>query len=559
MLARFVEDLGGLLLALVLLFFMLSRREDMRNRLIRLAGDSRITATTKALDEAARRISHYLLMQGIVNGAFGLTIALGLLVIGVPYPLLWGFLGFALRYVPYIGPWIAAVPPTLLGAIMFPGWLEPILVIGLFAVVELIAGNVIEPRLYGRSIGVSEVALLVAAAFWAFLWGPIGLVLSNPITVCLMVLAKNVPHLRFVELLLGDEPALSPDIAYYQRLVAHDRKEALELVLKHVAATLRQRVYDDILASAISYGPRATASRDDLTEEDEVFLLDATRDVMRTVAEQHDFSAAEEAAGETGSHTRVRILTCPARDGADHMALAMLYDMLDPARWEVEIAADEVLTSELVERVAAEHPAAVCICTLAPGGLAQARYLCKRLRSRVPEVKILVGRWGARHVPESHVKQLQESGADLVAATLQETRRQLLALRPVLLSHQSTLAHARCARVHTRSSRLPNARRWFNRRHRMPLADSCTSRCCYNVRRRSHAPEFPQDRQEGPPEDGREGQTLPLRQVPQAQPTARQDARALVLPSLPERAGTAQCRVAKNRLRSRASPRRFST
>ena len=172
-----VEALGGLFLASVLLVFILLKREDLRNRLIRLVGNGRITATTKALDDAAQRVSRYLLMQLIVNSTFGLAITLGLLAIGVEHAILWGFMGATLRYVPYVGAWIAALGPVLLSLAMFPGWVQPLLVVGLFGAIELLTGNVIEPRLYGRSIGVSEIALLVAAAFWAFLWGPVGLVL----------------------------------------------------------------------------------------------------------------------------------------------------------------------------------------------------------------------------------------------------------------------------------------------------------------------------------------------------------------------------------------------
>ena len=154
---------------------MLLKREDLRNRLIRLVSHGQITVMTKALDDAGQRISRFLLMQLIVNATVGLSVGLGLLAIGVQYAFLWGFLAAVFRYVPYIGVWIAAVPPIILSLAMFEGWVQPLLVVGLFLTIELLAGNVAEPRLYGRSIGVSEVALLVAAAFWAFLWGPIGL------------------------------------------------------------------------------------------------------------------------------------------------------------------------------------------------------------------------------------------------------------------------------------------------------------------------------------------------------------------------------------------------
>ncbi len=207
-LSSLLETLGGLALALVLVIFMLLKREDLRNRLIRLASHGQITVMTKALDDAGRRISRFLLMQLIVNATVGLSVGLGLLAIGVRYAFLWGFVVAVFRYIPYVGIWIAALPPIILSLAMFEGWVQPLLVIGLFLAIELLASNAAEPRLYGRSIGVSEVALLVAAALWFFLWGPIGLILSSPLTVCLVVLGKYVPQLKFLDVLLGDEPPL---------------------------------------------------------------------------------------------------------------------------------------------------------------------------------------------------------------------------------------------------------------------------------------------------------------------------------------------------------------
>ena len=231
LLTSLLESLGSLAFALVLVVFMLLKREDLRNRLIRLVSHGQITVMTKALDDAGRRISRFLLMQLIVNATVGLSVGVGLLAIGVQYAFLWGLLAAVFRYIPYIGICIAAVPPILLSVAMFAGWTQPLLVIGLFLAIELFAGNVAEPRLYGRSIGVSEVALLVAAALWAFLWGPIGLILSSPMTVCMVVLGKYVPQLKFLDVLIGDEPPLDAHVTFYQRLLARDQDEATQLIL----------------------------------------------------------------------------------------------------------------------------------------------------------------------------------------------------------------------------------------------------------------------------------------------------------------------------------------
>ena len=202
------------------MIFMLQKREELRNRIIRLAGRGQIVAATRFVDEAGQRISRFLLMQAIVNGAFGLILGLGLLLMGVKYALLWGFLAALLRYLPYIGPYLAAVFPISLSLAMFDGWGTTLMVAGLFLTLELIVANAIEPWLYGQSMGVSEIALLVSAAFWAFLWGPVGLVLSSPLTVCLVMLGRYVPQLEFLAVILGDKPALDTGVSFYQRLLA---------------------------------------------------------------------------------------------------------------------------------------------------------------------------------------------------------------------------------------------------------------------------------------------------------------------------------------------------
>ncbi len=231
-LSPLLESLGELALAIILVIFMLLKREELRNRIIRLAGQGQIVVATKFVDEAAQRVSRFLLIQAIVNGTFGLIFGIGLLLIGIKYALLWGFLAAMLRYLPFIGPYLAVTFPISLSLATISGWGATLMVIGLFLVLELTIANFIEPRLYGQSMGVSEIALLVSAAFWAFLWGPIGLVLSSPLTVCLVVLGRYSPRLEFLSVLLGDEPALDVSISFYQRLLARDQDEAEDLVLE---------------------------------------------------------------------------------------------------------------------------------------------------------------------------------------------------------------------------------------------------------------------------------------------------------------------------------------
>ena len=444
LLGSLLKALGGLALALVLVIFMLLKREDLRNRLIRLVSHGQITVMTKALADAGQRISRFLLMQLFVNATVGVAVGLGLLAFGIPYSFLWGLLVAVFRYIPYIGVWIAALPPIILSLAMYVGWFQPLLLIALFLVIELITSNVVEPRLYGRSIGVSEVALLVAAALWAFLWGPIGLVLSSPLTVCLVVLGKYVPQLKFLDVLLGDEPPLDAHITFYQRLLARDQDEATQLVLAQAKASSPEQVYDEFLVPALNYA-KQDRERDDLTEADEQSILQAMREILEDLGERREVvTQAEEAIhaedrGNASAPIPLRVLACPARDQADQLALEMLRQLLDPAKWVVEIAALEMMTSDLVAQVAEQVPALVCIGALPPGGLAHTRYLCKKLRARFPQVKIVVGRWGLTVNVEANSEQLQDAGADLTATTLLETRSQLNSLLSILTQEQGKL------------------------------------------------------------------------------------------------------------------------
>lgn len=454
-----VKLVGGLALALVLVVFMLLKRENLRNRLIRLVGHGRMTVTTKALDDAGQRISRFLLMQLIINTAFGFVLAVGLLLIQVPHALLWGFLAAVLRYVPYLGSSVTAGVLILFSLAFFPGWVQPCLVVGLIVVLELLTANAVEPRLFGHSMGVSEVALLVAAAFWAFLWGPIGLVLSSPLTVCLVVLGKYVPQLEFLDVLLGDEPSLDTDIIYYQRLLARDQDEATQLVLAHAKTSPLENVYDELLVPGLNF-VKQDRERDNLTEGDEQFILRATREIVEDLGERQ-VAAAEtantppEKEGTVATAPgKVRILGCPGSGEADRLALEMLRQFLDPERWDMEVLSKEMLSAELVAFAGEKVPAVVCIGALPPGGLARTRYMCKRLRARLPNAKIVVGRWGLKNNVEQNQEQLLEAGADQVETTLLETRAHLSAWLPVLApevtkttANNGTVADRRLAAV----------------------------------------------------------------------------------------------------------------
>jgi predicted PurR-regulated permease PerM len=425
-----VERLASAGLAIVLVIFMLIRREDLRDRLIRLVGYSCMVVTTKALEDAGERISRYLLMQSIINSLFGLAVGVALFLIGLPYAIFWGLLAAVLRFVPYAGPWIAALMPTALGLAAFEGWIWPVFIIGLFGVLELFANMVLEPLLYSDSAGVSEVALLVAVAFWAWLWGPIGLVMATPLTVCLVVIGKYVPQMEFIRVLMSDDPVAESNVIYYQRLLATNQDAAAQVVEEYLKTNPQEQVYDEVLVPALNFA-RLDRERGSLTDADEQFIFQATRAIVENINSNQRASALEtDGSGIAIEESlllrpRVRILGCPARDGADEVALLMLQQLLHSTRYDLELIAEEKLASEVVAEVAEKKTGLVCIAAVQPGGLDQARYLCKRLRSQFPDVKIAVGLWGFQDNLEDNRNSLLSAGADEVSTNLVETRDQI--------------------------------------------------------------------------------------------------------------------------------------
>ncbi|MBL8796137.1 MAG: AI-2E family transporter [Planctomycetia bacterium] len=427
--APILEPFASFGLAVVLLIFMLIKREDLRDRLISLVGHGRLTFTTKALDEAGQRISRFLLLQLIINGTFGLSVGVGLFCIGVPYAFLWGFLAGTLRYIPYLGPWAAALLPLALSLLVFDSWFEPFLVVALFLVLELSSNMIMEPWLYGRGVGVSEAAQLVMIAFWTWLWGPFGLVLAVPLTVCLVVLGKYVPALKFFDTLLGDQPALEAQLGYYQRLLARDQDEAADIAEDHLQAHTLSVTFDELLVPALTYAKR-DAANDHLSEDDQRYVAAATQDVAEELATFHRQRVGQVLEADADLPP-VTILGCPARDETDEAALSLLRELLPANRCRLIPTTADLLTSEVLAVVEEKQPALLCIAALPPGGLAHTRLLCMRLRAKFPKLKIVVGRWGMKN-NERQNERLLASGAAGVGNSLAETRNQILSLLPQL-------------------------------------------------------------------------------------------------------------------------------
>ena len=428
-LAPIVGQLGTAAFVLAMVIFMLLERRDLRDRLIGLVGHGQLAITTKAFDEAGTRVSRQLLMQSLVNLIYGVAVGIGLYFLGVPYPLVWAALAAALRFIPYIGPVLGAGAPILVSLAALQGWAGPLWVVGLFVVLEVFTNFVLETVLYAGAAGVSQVALLASVAFWTWLWGPLGLLMATPLTVCLVVLGKHVPGLEFVGMLMADTPALAPEHGYYQRLLARDQAEAADLIERHIKTEPHRSVYDALLLPALNYAERDRLEQR-LSLEEETAVIDATRELLSDAAESirrlnPEPLEAPDHPPLLGPREPLRVLGYAANGVADELALAMLAHVLDDLPIAVEITRTRMQASELVSLVHERGFSVVCIADLPPSPASKTRYLVKRLRAALPEVRVLVGRWAPPALADESTQVLRDTGANLVASTLLESRTYL--------------------------------------------------------------------------------------------------------------------------------------
>ncbi len=433
-----VEAIEQIAFGFVLVIFMLLQKEDLRNRMLRLIGHGRVTTSTKAIDDGSKRISRYLFAQLLLNGTFGIIIATGLLALGISHALLWGLIAFIMRYAPYVGTWVGLLLPTAFTVAMSDNWWQPAGVFALFITLEVFYNNVLEPRFYGSSLGLSPVAQLVAAAFWSFLWGPIGLILSGPLTMCLLVVGRYAPQFEFLDVILGDEPVLTPPVAYYQRLSARDQDEATTILLAEAETSSTAELYDKVVIPALALA-RREVERGNLSEEELAFVLLATQEITEEVAETKADSTTPPAKA-AAPDSRVRVLACPARDELDRVGVELMARLLDPIKWEVEVVAVATLASEILEQIEVKVPNVVLISAIPPGGLAHTRYLLKRIHARFPNLHVVVGRWGP--VVEGESQQFRDVGADIVANTVAETLSHLNAWVSLLPTNQKVARSA---------------------------------------------------------------------------------------------------------------------
>lgn len=381
----FVGPLGMLGIVLVFTVFLLMEQADLRNRLLRLAGVGRLNVMTQALEDATRRVSRYLLLQFLVNAVFGVLCGLGLFFIGVPYAALWGAVAALLRIVPYIGSLAAGLLPLILCMAVFDGWHQPALVLVLFGTLELVTANFLEPWLYGSHTGISSLALLLTTIFWATIWGPSGLILSTPLTVCVVVLGRHIKQLSFLHILLGDEQVLPSDAQLYQRLLALDDHEARAVAESYRRDRTLLELYDQVILPALAMAEQ-DRHKGSLTPEREEFFFLAIRELLAEYSERNESPPADADAG--------RILCIPAHDDADEIAAAMLSQLLDQQN-QVSIAFQlGVPTFDMLDIVKPNDQDLFCISSVPPFAFSHARTLSRQLRTRFPTTRIVICVWG---------------------------------------------------------------------------------------------------------------------------------------------------------------------
>ncbi|HYN88407.1 MAG TPA: AI-2E family transporter [Ardenticatenaceae bacterium] len=430
-------------IVVIFVIFILLQREDLRNRLIRLAGSHDLQKTTAALDDAAGRLSKLFLTQLVLNAAFGVVIGVGLYFIGVPSPVLWGILAAILRFVPYIGAFISAAFPLALAAAVDPGWSMLLMTAALFIVMEPVAGHVVEPLVYGHSTGLSPVAVVVAATFWTWLWGPIGLVLATPLTVCLVVLGRHVERLEFLDVMLGDRPALSPPEIFYQRMLAGDPAEAADVAEEFLKERSLSVYYDEVALAGLRLA-RADALRGVLDEARLERMRGTVEELVDDLSDHPDLEPAsgrtvdpEAAAAVDASVDESGIANLPVlapedldprftgeapilciagQSPVDEAAALMLAQLLTKHGLNSRVEGAASLSVQSISRLEAADTAVVCLSFLDAGSPAHMRYAVRRLRRTMPQAKILLGCWVADATAAESLR--EAARADLVASTL---------------------------------------------------------------------------------------------------------------------------------------------
>jgi predicted PurR-regulated permease PerM len=445
-----VEPLSTTAIVLIVSIFILLQREDLRDRMIRLFGTSDLHRTTLAMNDAARRLSHYLLTQLAVNTSFGVIIGIGLAVIGVPSPVMWGILGALLRFVPYVGAPLSALMPLTLAAAIDPGWSLLLWTAALYVAVEVTLGQAVEPMLYGHSTGLSPFAVVVAATFWTWLWGPIGLILSTPMTLCLVVLGRHVAHLEFLEVLLGNRPPLTPVQSFYQRILAGDPDEAhdqAEVLLKEMSLS---SYYDQVVLNGLRLAI-VDAERGVLTPIHLARIKVSINGLIDDLDDQLSPAGSEEIGPEPSisadpaadgpvpdgapgtpetpaSGHKPLVLCIAGRGSLDEEASAMLAQLLREQGLESRVVRHAAINRGAIGTLDVSGVVMVCVSYVTmTGNPSHLRYLMRRLHVRLPrDVPVLVGFWPEDEAILNDDRLRAAVGADYYTSSLHEAVAQCL-------------------------------------------------------------------------------------------------------------------------------------
>jgi predicted PurR-regulated permease PerM len=427
-LGPFVRPIGTIAIVIVFTAFILLRQEDLHDRLFTLAGLSRFHVTSQAFDEATHRVSRYLLLQSLTNLGYGLLFGTALHFVGLPNAMLWGVLAGVLRFIPYVGTIVGAAMPILLSLAVFDGWTKPLIVLGAFLVIEIVIAYVVEPLLYASHTGVSSLAILVAAIFWAALWGPTGLLLSTPLTVCIVVVGRYIPHLEFLSVLLGDERVLATEVQLYQHLLRMDLNGANRVVEGFLKEKSAVELYDSVFIPVLIFVEK-DQHEGTMADDRARYILRGLREIIESLAQQNSGVAGSPepqverpTITKTSQRTKfdepAAVISClPARDEGDEIVGMMLTHLLTEAGFKAEWVSPDT-PDNMLDEILERDVNFVFISALPPFAVSRIKKLIMKVHSRIPKSKIGAGLWGFGENSEAMKTHLKMGDADSIITTL---------------------------------------------------------------------------------------------------------------------------------------------
>jgi predicted PurR-regulated permease PerM len=425
-----VKPLGIFAIVVVFTVYMLFKREDLRNRVLLLAGEGQINVMTQALNDAGQRISTYLVMNVLVNAMYGAVFGFCLYLLHVPNATLWGVLIGLLRLVPYFGIMVAGTATVIYTLAVFPGWWHSLFVVLLFVTMEALVSNFLEPWLYGTHTGVSPLALLVTALIWTMLWGWAGLILSTPLTVCLIVVGRYLPQLRFLYILLGEEAELAPEAAFYERLLAMDHGSARKIAERYLDGRTLVELYDAVLLPALILAEQ-DRNKGNLDTVRSTYLYQSITEVMAEHGDSRNVwpESLRVQAQRASERKGCPIVCVAAHDEADELAAMMVAQLLERAGRHTMVLSSSALTPEILGRLGQDGDTSALLSALPPFAFAHARGLCQQIREHLPKNRLVVALWGTDGDPEEIRSRFGKSRPTAIATNLQQVLTQLLECR----------------------------------------------------------------------------------------------------------------------------------